>query len=331
MLTASPALAEKTDVVHLDNGNVITGEIKALRNGLLDYSVDHMNRLQIKWDHVVRLTTNQQLDIETQDGVHRYGSLVEATADGRLKIRTAIMELEVNVRDVVFMEPVRKKKLLRLQASVSTGISYTKSTDVGQFNFGGTVRYRARKYQTQLTINSIVTTKEDDQGSTNSDAGVVYYRYLKGRWFARGDVNASRNDELGIDFRGTLGGGAGRILAQNQRVLFFLSGLLTANREFRNDGTEQNNVELVADTSLEVFRHDTPKIDVDLNLSTFLNLTTAGRYRVNFDGRVSLEFVKDLFWDISQIYYRYDSDPSEDAVSTSDFGIVSGLRYKFNY
>jgi len=330
-LSAAPALAAKTDVVHLDNGNVITGEIKSLKNGLLDYSVDHMNRLQIKWDHVVRLTANQQLDIETRDGVHRYGLLIDASADGKLRVVTAIGDFEVDVRDVLFLEPVRKNKLRRIRASVSTGVSYTKSTDVAQFNFGGAVRYRARKYMTQLSINSIVTTTEDDPGSTNSDAGVVYLRYLKNRWFARGDVNGSRNDELGLDFRGGLGGGGGQVLVQNQRMLFYMSGLLTANRENRSDGTAQNNSELAAITSYQVFRHDTPKIDIQLDLAAFLNLTTWGRYRIDFDGRVSIELVKDFYWDVSQIYYRYDSDPAANAASTTDYGFISGLRYKFNY
>jgi hypothetical protein len=39
-LLASPALAQKTDMVHMDNGNVIVGEIKKLEHGLLEFSVD---------------------------------------------------------------------------------------------------------------------------------------------------------------------------------------------------------------------------------------------------------------------------------------------------
>ncbi len=45
---------------------------------------------------------------------------------------------------------------------------------------------------------------------------------------------------------------------------------------------------------------------------------------------LSDELLKDLFWDLGQLYYRYDSDPSEFAASKSDWGIVSGLRYKYN-
>ena len=62
----------------------------------------------------------------------------------------------------------------------------------------------------------------------------------------------------------------------------------------------------------------------------YVNLTKWGHYRFNFDGRVSIELgVEDLFWDISQIYYRFDSDPSSATASSDDYGFVSGLRYKF--
>lgn len=50
-LLASPVVAQKTDVVHMSNGNVIIGEVKRMEHGLLEFSVDDIvNRLQIKWE-----------------------------------------------------------------------------------------------------------------------------------------------------------------------------------------------------------------------------------------------------------------------------------------
>ena len=44
---------------------------------------------------------------------------------------------------------------------------------------------------------------------------------------------------------------------------------------------------------------------------------------------VSLELFTDFFWDITQLYYTYDSDPSREAIARDDYGIVSALRYKW--
>jgi hypothetical protein len=40
--------AQKTDVVVIANGDVITGEIKGLSRGKLDYNTDDAGRLSIK-------------------------------------------------------------------------------------------------------------------------------------------------------------------------------------------------------------------------------------------------------------------------------------------
>ena len=71
-------------------------------------------------------------------------------------------------------------------------------------------------------------------------------------------------------------------------------------------------------------------LSVETSGTQYFNLTTSGRYRFNFDARFSLELgIADLYWDLSQLYFRFDSEPSLDATSRSDYGIVTGLRYKF--
>ena len=313
------------------NGNVIVGEVKRLDRGLLEFSVDDINnRLQIKWEHVTRLTSVQQLEVELRDGTQYFGSLIEPAGDGELRIRTAEGDFDVELLDVVIIVPIKETIWKRLEGEISTGISFTKATDIAQFNLGGNVSYRRRISLTELGLNSIITSKSDAPDSTNSNLQLTHHRFFKKRWFYRGDIGASRNDELGIDFRGAIGGGVGRSLIQTNRAELLVSALILGNRENTNDGLETNNLELALDTGLGGYRYDTPKLELSSNLTVFLNLTTQGRYRVNFDGRFSLELMlKDLFWDIGQVYYRYDSDPSTRAEAKDDYGFVSGLRYKF--
>ena len=49
VLTAMPAHAEKTDIVVLANGNIVTGEVKSLEFGTLRYSTDSMGTVKIDW------------------------------------------------------------------------------------------------------------------------------------------------------------------------------------------------------------------------------------------------------------------------------------------
>lgn len=330
-LLASHASAQKTDVVHLSNGNVIVGEVKKLEHGLLEFSVDDIsNRLQIQWEHVTRLTSNQQLDVEVGSGDVYFGTLIESSADGELRVQATAGTFDLELSEVVLIEPIKETFWKRLEGSISAGLSFTKATDLLQFNFGGSARYRRLKSVTDLRLSSIITSKSGEEDKTNSYLQLTHYRFLKNRWFYRGDGGAARNDELGIDFRGSLAGGLGRRVVHTSRAQFLISGLISGNRELTSDGRDTNNLELVIDSSLLAYRRDTPKLDFRSDLTLFYSLTIDDRYRVDFDGRISLEFIKDLFWDISQVYYRFDSDPSKTAESSEDYGIITGLRYKFN-
>ena len=328
-LFSFPSHSKKTDVVRLENGNEFIGEIKYLEEGLLTFDVEHIsNKLKIKWDHVVRLKSKKLLDIDTIRGNY-YGSLLESKSEGELRIKTTDSEVDMKVSDVVFIEPIKDTFLDRLDASLSTGISFTKATDILQFNFGGSVEYRKLDSYTVLNLNTILTSRTGEKTKTNSDLQLMYNHILQKRWFYRGDIGFSRNDELGIDLRSSLSAGIGKIFVRTNRNIFNVAMLLSANRENTSDGRITNNIELVVDTKYQGFRHDTPKLDFKTNLALYTNLNVSERYRAEWDARLSFELYKDLFWDISQIYVRYDTAPSTTAASTSDYGIISGLRYKF--
>ena len=58
MLGAPPAVAApKTDVVVLENGDRVTGEIKGLEHNRLRLSTDHMGTIYIEWDKIARLSS----------------------------------------------------------------------------------------------------------------------------------------------------------------------------------------------------------------------------------------------------------------------------------
>ena len=48
MMVTSPLLAAKMDVVELQNGDHITGEVKSLNRGILEFDTDHMGTLCIE-------------------------------------------------------------------------------------------------------------------------------------------------------------------------------------------------------------------------------------------------------------------------------------------
>jgi len=331
LLPTLPVSAQRTDVVIMRNGNRIIGEVEQMELGLLELSLDDVvGRLRIKWEYVTGLTSDRQLDIELADGSAHFGSLLAPLADGQLRIQTAQGVVDVPMSEVVFIEPIEDTFLTRLDASITGGVSFTKASDVLQFDIGFSGLYRTHESVIDLGFNTILTSGSGSPRTTNTDFRFSYYRLLSGTWFVRGDLGARVSDELGIDFRGTYGGGGGARVVNTTRWNLLLSGLVQGNRELTNDGRTTDNVEAVIDSTLASVRHDTPKIEVRTDVAVFVSLNDPGRYRVDIDGHLSFELgLEGLFWDIGRVYYRYDSEPSLNAVSTTDYGIVSGIRYEF--
>ena len=56
-LVPQEVLAQKPDVVALTNGDRLTGEVKTLYSGRLEYKTDPAKTIQIRWDYVVKLTS----------------------------------------------------------------------------------------------------------------------------------------------------------------------------------------------------------------------------------------------------------------------------------
>ena len=53
-----------------------------------------------------------------------------------------------------------------------------------------------------------------------------------------------------------------------------------------------------------------------------------GRYRPDASVSLRREIVSDFFFDLS-FYQTYDSDPPDEAASSTDYGFVTSLGYSF--
>jgi hypothetical protein len=80
------AQAAKTDVVVLTNGDAVTGEIKSLEFSDLRYSTDSMGTVNIEWEDIVSLTSNQSLQVEVASGTRYFGNLVTASSEGLIAV-----------------------------------------------------------------------------------------------------------------------------------------------------------------------------------------------------------------------------------------------------
>lgn len=327
LFSFSTAYAAKTDKVTLENGDVITCEIKSLERGRLRVSTDSMGTVQVEWSEVVAATSEQRLLLETVSGQRFFGPLVVSEDPQTIRVQTASGVQSLDRDSIIGIEPIKDSFISRLDLDISLGITYTKSSDVGQVTGDLDLTYRTRKYRVRLNANSIITDQRDVDTTRTQEAMASYRYFLKKRWFSTAFGGLQQNDELGIKLRAMAGGGGGRYLIQSNRTLFSLVGGLMAVSE-RTTDTNQTEEYLSGLFGIEYlfFTYNTPKRDISVRYSVMPSLDGSERVRSDFDTRFKLELVEDFFWEL-RLYASTDSDPPPDALSSSDYGIVTSFGY----
>lgn len=326
-LSCSSAYAAKTDIVVLKNGDRITGEVKGLDRGRLKYSTNAMGTIYIEWDDIETLVSNEHHRLQLMSGRRYYGTLSDKGGAETLAVPGTRGMDPVPLMKVVRIVPVEDEWKERIDLTVGAGYSYVKASDVTTANIYANTDYVSDERVSSVDFNYDLN---DDGDETNTSSRLTgQHKKLRQRreyLFLLGQ--AEQNDELDVDVRALFGGGYGKYFVQNNRRKWL--GAAGAGVVYEESGDGENNTELegIFQTAYEDFLYDTPKIDLSLNLYVFPSITDFGRVRSNYDVQLRKEFVEDLFLDFT-IGGSYDSDPTSDDASKTDYSVTTGVSYDF--
>jgi len=323
-LTAAPALAQKTDVIILVNGDHITGEIKGLDRGQLDYSTDDAGRLKIQWDKILRVTSNRYYEVELSSGVKYFGTLDSTEADGELVVALTTSDTLPMAR-VVQIVPVLGRFIDRLKAYLDIGFNLAKANKNLTLSVDGEVAYRGTKWGSSISANSYFQAQSGSGGTTRGKLQLNGTRYFPKRWSGLSFVSAETNEEQRLDLRATLGvGGAYRVSQTNSHELVTGAGAVVT-RELYTDTTSAGALADIADYNLEglvafnwdAFRFDSPKLDFSTSVMAYPSISNLGRIRAGLALRIKYEVFSDFnvgltFWD------SFDSRPPSQSGQPSE-------------
>ncbi len=322
-----PASAEKTDKLTLENGDVVTGEIKELTRGVLRYKTDSMDTVIVKWKDVVRLTSGHQFEIELEDGRRFFGRLGEPSEDRVLRVIGAIVDVEIPLMQTVRILLIHDTFWKRVDGALKMGYSFTKASEVTQVNASANATYRAELYSTGASFSSVLTS-QPGKTTSRADLNADYRRQLRRAGFATAQTGLQHNDELGIDLRFLTAGSYGRYAIRTNRNRLGASAGLAFNQERSTDGTSKSNLEVLIAITYDRFRFETPKVDLKSVLNVFPSLTDWGRWRVEYDSSWTQEIIKDFVFDLS-LYYSFDGRPQDVEAANVDYGITTSLGWSF--
>jgi len=332
---ATAAHAGRTDVVVLDNGDRITGEVLELASGQLKFKTDHLGTLYIDWTHIVSLTTAQRLNIELLDGRRLYGAAPDAASGtGTIRLLSeqpgqAPAPIEVPIADVVDLRRITAGDVWyrRLDGDVSAGYSYTSANGVQTADFSGNVGARNSKREWKASLE-VETTHQDTAPSTQRDSLVMSFdAFLADRYYRESTLQFERNEELGLDLRSLVAQTFGRYFVQRQGLEWRAGAGLAVSTETGSNGDKRQAIWVPLTTDLYIFRWDHPKTNVAANLAVLPALNEGGRVRSEASLKMKHELINDLFLQIS-FNDSYDNRPAETARS-NDWYVVTSLGYSF--
>ena len=324
---ALPAAArDKTDEVVLSNGDRNTCEIMGLARGKLDCKTEDAGRLSIEWLKVARVTSDFIYEVETSAGVKRYSALCAPDGDER-----GVVQLHdgtrIPVSEIVSLVPIDAGFFSRLSAYFDLGFTLAKANSASTLNADGFVGYRGERMGTSIQFNLYLQGTNRTPAATSATVQWLGDLYL-GRWTATVGAVAQENSELDLNLRLILLGGT-RYSAIQTNLMDLMAGAgLAGIREQYTTGDPMWYLAAYVAGSWSMFRYDSPKLDLGLDVAAYPYLTDFGRVLLQGSVRVTYEIFMDFNAGLN-FTDTYDSRPPEGGVNNDfNMSITIGWSYR---
>lgn len=324
--TAQALSGRKTDIITLYNGDKVTGEIKHLFGGLLNLSTDSMGTIQIEWQEIARVESRFHYEIRLTEGRRYYGTIEDPLRPGEMTISDVYGDHDTSYLEVVEIRPVSISLKDQIDVYLAIGYSYDNASSVTKTNLNGEIGFENEKTRNSLSGRINLTDTESD---STSNSRVDLSRSV---WTNREDVfrtvlgTYETNDELGLDYRFSIGGGLGRHIKETQR--YSLEGMVGMQVLTEKDflGEKQESIEGIVTAEFTTWKFKTPELHIKLNGAIYPSITESGRIRGDTDIKIKWEIIEDLFWDITA-FGTYDNKSADE--SRFDYGISTGVGWEY--
>ncbi len=328
VLAALPAFAAKTDVVVLKNGDHLTGEVEQLERGRLQLKTDDLGTVQIEWDKVASVAASAPFDVDDMQGNRYLGSLVPGPGPGQVQIVWAGHTDTLELLNVFRVRRLNTSFWKRLDGSLDVGASYTSASELFKLDLSAALGFERPGYEVSSAATATITSQPGVDETRRSLLSLSYGRRFPNRWVALVKGQVEQNRELGFDLRSSASAGGGRYLVQSARDRFLAGAGISVNRERPVEGETTTNVEATAVLTYDRFSYDFPKVDVSLAVAGYASLNHGGRYRLDVEGQLKRELVKD-FYATLRGYESYDSRPATAGSPRNDYGVTFALGWSF--
>lgn len=298
-------LAASADVVHLANGDRVTGELVSMDGSTVVFDTEWGGQLRVEREAVRSIDTEEALGVELESGVKTEVTLVAAESGEQ-----AIVDAEGNVEEVglgtlglVYRETplIRVGDDFRLDATYGLNIT-SGNADTQTHSVRGNMGFRRgqQRHRTRAELD-----RKIDEGNVTKDQYRLGHQldfFFRDDWYGYGSAEYFSDAIKEVDYRFTIGAGAGHQFWDNSLGALSAEGGASVVLEEIGGQQEENPALRAAlnynrfflGKTLELFHNDELLVLTDFDRGQILTTSTGVRFAINgrwkADARIDLVY-----------------------------------------
>lgn len=323
-----PAGAQQTDVLLVRNGDRLTGEVKRLAAGRLDFKTDATKTIPVFWDHVTQLVSGNFFEVVLSSGQRRFGALLEPDGPGVLRVGQGDVWEDVPLHRVASIERLRQTFWQRIKISIDAGFSFTQADKRAELNLASNAQYRTRKWRLESRFDSLFRRQESGVDFDREDIGVSAVRFFSARWLAITGASAQRNTELAIQRRFiSFAGGGYHLVRTVEHDLIATAGLAVSSERFTDGRGPTESVEAVFAVGYDLFALGGKDFTARFSAIVYPSLSVARRFRSELSLDLRREVLNDLYVSLRGLHST--DNAGEGGVATTDFNATLAVGWSW--
>ena len=331
------------DQVTLKNGDRLSGKILKSDGKVLTMKSDFAGEVNIQWDAVVSVSSEDPLYVSVKEGQVVAGTL--ATSASTVQVATerfgtlnfpweTITAVRSKAEQQAYetqIERYRNPRIVDLWAGfVDLGLANTRgNADTANVTVSANAnRATSRDKITVHFTSAYASTDKEGQSIVTANfmrGGVNYSLNVTPKLHAFGSTDLEFDEFQSLDLRFAPAGGFGYHLLKGEQTTLDLLGGAALNREFFSTGLERTSGEVLLGQEIAYKFSSTTRVTE--KLVVFPNVTNRGAYRLNFDTSLVTALRRWLAWQAT-ISNRFLSNPVPGR-QKNDLLFTTGLRLTF--
>ncbi|WP_325202764.1 DUF481 domain-containing protein [Flavobacterium sp.] len=296
------------DILHLINGDRLTGKILSFQQGRLSFDAQGPGIVSVKWYKIFSIDGGSKIyKVESIYGEIFIGKITNSQIMGEIIVLTEPKKTKIKFEEILRIFPLEEKWYEGFKGDIGAGVSYTKSSEVLRISGESNLFYVISRWRFVNNFSYIATSTESSDYSVRIQENLQEFYSLYKKWVLYQANGFNRNDELGVDGKLSFGFGIGNnlIITERQRLLVFTGFLQNFEDTIESDKFIANS-EWPVTLQHTVYSFLSPNLSSSLKMGSYVGITDKSRYRFDLSADLTWEIFNDFKIQFT-FYYNYDN------------------------